>query len=76
MLPLLLTKVAPGILNVFTPTLSVIFAVIRIVSVWSSVVSDGSAETERLLIVGADVSVLVIVTVSLREALLPAVSCA
>ena len=56
------------------PTLSVISAVIRIVSVWLSVVSAGSVETERLLIVGADVSVLVIVTpVSYTHLTLPTI---
>jgi len=68
--------VAPGIVTEETPVLSVTSAVIIMVSVWLSVVTLASLETLKLEIVGAVLSVFVIVMVSFTKALLPAVSCA
>ena len=59
-----------------TPVLSVTSAVIIMVSVWLSVVTLASLETDKLEIVGAVLSVFVTVMVSFTKALLPAVSCA
>ena len=74
--PDLLTKVAPGIEKVLTPVLSVISAVIVIVSLWEAVVTEASLDTAKLEIVGCELSVLVIVITSLTVVPLPAVSTA